>query len=123
MRLLAALGLAAALLAVPAAAEARCSDLLAEWQRRVPDRAKSRAVNREVELANEANKRRNERACRYHMENAYGLLRGRSAWDAPAYRRWPEPRHPYDDDRFRWGPRYDDRFGWYGHRWGGYDGR
>jgi hypothetical protein len=65
----------------PAAADAACIDILKDWQRKVPDRASSNAVDREVERANSAQKKGNERACREHMHNAYSML-----GNSPSYR-------------------------------------
>ena len=116
------IGVVGALLLTPGRADAACVDILKEWQRNVPDRASSNAVDREVERANAALKRGNERACREHMRNAHSMLRS-----PPAYRQprddwgWRDPRYAYPPTRRGYGePFYQP--GW---AWGGpqYDGR
>jgi len=118
-----------ALTAAAGSADAACIDILKEWQRRVPDRVSSDAVDREVERANAAQKKGNDRACREHMQNAYSMLR-----NPPSYRqprdRWGYP--PYGHPPPRWGygePSYQPGWGW-GYGGGGstywgreYDGR
>ena len=114
-------------------ADAACIDILKEWQRKVPDRASSNAVDREVERANAALKRGNERACREHMHNAYSMLRNspsttyRQPFDD---RGWRDPRYAYPPTRWgygepsyqpgrEWGrPQYDSRYDYWGREYG-----
>ena len=98
---------AVAAFSAPAAAQSRCQDMLADWQRRVPERIKERGVNEQVERANAALQRGDERACRQHMPNAFELVggSGSSARDE----RYGDRR--YDDRRAddRYDRRYEDR--------------
>src|SRR5687768_14583990 len=87
-------GVDGAFLLAPGSADAACIDILKEWQSKVPDRASSNTVDREVERSNAAQKKGNERACREHMRNAHSMLR-----NPPSYRQprdeWAYPRYAY----------------------------
>jgi hypothetical protein len=119
-------GVLGASLLAPGSADAGCVDILKEWQRRVPDRVSSNAVDREVERANAALKRGNESACRAHMRNAQAMLRNPPAYGQrrddwgwrdsreypptrwgygdPSYQPgWGFPHRGYEYDRYRWG--------------------
>jgi hypothetical protein len=120
------IGVVGALLLAPGNADAACIDILKEWQSKVPDRASSNAVDREVERANGALKRGNDRACREHMRNAHSMLRNppsyrqplddRASRDPrygePSYRPgwgWGRPRYDGRDDARSWGRDYEGR--------------
>jgi hypothetical protein len=118
-------GVLGAFLLAPGSAAAACIDILKEWQRTVPDRFSSNAVDREVERANAAQKRGNERACREHMRNAHSMLRNPPSYRQPRDDRgWRDPRYAYPSTRWGYGepsyqpgwgwgrPQYDGRYGW-----------
>jgi hypothetical protein len=117
-------GVVGALLLTPGKADAACIEILKEWQSKVPDRASSNAVDREVERANGALKRGDDRACREHMRNAYSMLR-----NPPSYRQprddwaWRDPRYAYPPTRWGYGePSYQPGWGWGRPQYDGRDG-